>query len=95
MMDEKYFRAFAQTVFLKRENGSRTKLRFHKHNDDCTPFIGTVIKLFFNFRNDYMRTCKTEYPVRPVKASTQEINEKIQDLVTDDRNVKVREIAKS
>jgi len=92
-MDEKEFRVVIKHYFMKGKTPQETKEKLDKHYGDSAPSIRTVYKWFQNFRSGHMGTSDAERSGRPVEVTTQEIIDKIHDMVMDDRRVKVREIA--
>ena len=92
-MDEREFRVLIKHYFMKGKSPQKTKEKLEKNYGQSAPSIRTVYKWFQNFRSGHMSTTDAERSGRPVEATTQEIIDKIHDMVIDDRRVKVREIA--
>ena len=94
-MDEREFRVLIKHYFMKGKSPQETKEKLEKNYGQSAPSIRTVYKWFQNFRSGHMSTSdaeRSERSGRPVEATTQEIIDKIHDMVIDDRRVKVREI---
>src|SRR6476469_69453 len=92
-MDEREFRVLMKHYFMKGKSPQETKEKLEKTYGQSAPSIRTVYKWFQNFRSGHMSTTDAQLSERPVEATTQEIIDKIHDMVIDDRRVKVREIA--
>jgi transposase len=92
-MDERELRVFTKHYIMKGKSPQETKQTLDKHYGKSTPSIRTIYKWFKNYRSGHKSTSNAEHSGRPVEDTTPEIVDKIHDMVTDDRSVKVQENA--
>lgn len=92
-MEKSEFRVLIKHYFLRGKTIKETEDRLKKYYGDSAPSHGMVHKWFTEFRCGRTSTKDAERPGRPNDVTTEEMVNKIHDIVLDDRRVKVREIA--
>ena len=73
---------------MKEKSPQESKKKLDKHYDEFA-WIRTVYKWFQTFQSDYMSTSDTERSGHPVEVTTPEIIEEIDDMMLDNRKMKV------
>jgi len=80
---------------MKGKSPQETKEKLDKHYGKSAPSISMVYKWFQDFRSGHMSTSDAELSEGPVEATTPEIVDKIQEMVMDDRRVKLLVLCES
>ena len=92
---KKEFRVLIKHYFMKGKSPQETKEKLDKHYGKSAPSISMVYKWFQDFRSGHMSTSDAELSEGPVEATTPEIVDKIQEMVMDDRRVKLLVLCES
>lgn len=94
-MDKSEFRVLIKKYFLRKKTIKETEEKLRKYYGDSAPSHGMVQKWFTEFCCGRTSTKDAERSGRPVEVTTDEIVNKIHDIVLEDRRMKIREIAKT
>lgn len=94
-MEKSEFRVLIKYYFLRNKTITEVKAKLDKHFPDSSPSIGMIHKWFTEFRCGRASTEDAERPGRPNEVTTPEMINKIHDIVLNDPQVKVREIAET
>ena len=81
--------------FLRGKSIKETEEKLAKYYKESAPSHGMVHKWFTEFSCDRISTSDAERPDRPKKVTSQELIDKIDDIVLNDRRLKVREISET
>ncbi|XP_033213329.1 protein GVQW3-like [Belonocnema kinseyi] len=92
-MEKSEFRVLIKHYNLRKKTISETKAKLNKYYPDSAPSIGTIHKLFIEFRCGRTSTVDAERSGRPKEVTTPENVEKIHDMMLNDTKVKLREVA--
>lgn len=79
--------------FLRKKTILETKTKLEKYYGDSSPSYGMIQKWFTEFRCGRTSTSDAPRSGRPKEVTTEEMINKIHDIVLNDRRVKVREIS--
>lgn len=93
-MEKKEFRVLIKHYFLRGKSITETEEKLRKYYGDSAPSHGMVHKWFTEFRCGRTNTTDAERSGRPAEITTEEMINKIHDIVLEDRRVKISEIAK-
>jgi len=92
-MEQKEFRVLIKHCFLMGKNATRTQEWLEKCYVACAPSKTTICRWFRELKCDRTSTDNAPRPRRPNEAVTSENAKKINQIVLNDRKVKVRQIA--
>ena len=81
--------------FLRGKSIKETEEKLAKYNKESAPSLGMVHKWFTEFRCGRISTSDAKRPGRPKEVISQEMIDKIYEIVLNDRRVKVREISET
>ena len=81
--------------FLRRKSSKETEGKFEKYYKQSAPSHDMVHKWFTEFRCGRISTIDVERPGHPEEVTSQEMIDKIHDIVLNDRRLKVREISET
>ena len=81
--------------FLREKTIKETEEKLAKYYKESAPSHGMVHKWFTKFRCGRISTSDAERPGRPKEVTSQEMIDKIHDIVLNDRRLKVREISET
>lgn len=94
-MEKSEFRVLIKHYFLRGKTIKQTEDKLKKYYGDSAPSHGMVHKWFTEFRCGRITTNDAERPGRPIEVTTEDIVNKIHDIVLADRRVKIRELAEA
>lgn len=94
-MEKVEYRAVIKFLHLKGKTNDEIKSELDSVYGNHSPSIATVKRWTAEFRRGRTSIFDEDRPGRPKEATTQEIVEKIHDIVLDDPKVKVRELAEA
>ena len=94
-MDKVEFRAVIKHFFLKGLKPKDIKAELDEVHGESAPSFATVYNWFNEFKRGRTSTIDEQRPGRPVEVSSNEMTNKVHDLVLSDRRVKVREIVEA
>ena len=86
------FRVLIKHYFLRGKSIKETEEKLAKYNKESAPSHGMVHKCFTEYRCSRISTSDADRPGRPKEVTSQEMIDKIHDIVLKDRRLKVREI---
>lgn len=92
-MEKSEFRVLIKHYFLRGKTIKETEERLQKYYGESAPSHGMIHKWFTEFRYGRTDTNDAERSGRPKEVTTEEMVNKIHDIVLADRRVKLREIA--
>ena len=92
-MEKSEFRALIKHCFLQGKSIKETEEKLAKYYKESAPSHGMIHKWFTEFRCCRISRSNTERPGRPKEVTSQEMIDKIHDIVLNDRRLKVREIS--
>ena len=81
--------------FLREKSIKETEEKVAKYYKESAPSHGMVHKWFTEFRCGRISISDAEHPGRPKEVTSQEMINKIDDIVLNDRRLKVREISET
>ena len=94
-MEKSEFRVLIKHYFLRRKSIKETEEKLAKYYKESAPSHGMVHKWFTEFRCGRISTSDAGRPCRPKEVTSQEMIDKIHDIVLHDRQLKVREISET
>ena len=89
------FRVLIKHYFLRGKSIEETEEKLAKYYKESAPSQGMVQKWFTEFRSGLISTSDAERPGRPKEVTSQEMIDKIHDIVLNNRRLKVREISET
>ena len=92
-MEEKEFRAVIKHFYLKKWRAAKIKAELNEVHADTAPMLKTVYFWIDEFKRGWMSTKDEARPGRSVKATAPEMIEKIQRIVMEVCQIKLREKA--
>ena len=90
-MEKSKFRVLIKHYFLQGKSIKETVEKLAKYYKEFAPSRGMVDKWFTEFRCGRISTSDAERPGRPKEVTSQNMIDKIHDIVLNDRRLKVRE----
>ena len=90
-MEKSEFRVLIKHYFLRGKSIKETEEKFGKYYKESNPSHGMVHKWFIEFRCGCISTSDAERPGRPKEVTSQEMIDKIHNIVINGRRLKVRE----
>ncbi|GFU02052.1 mariner transposase [Trichonephila clavipes] len=94
-MDKKEFRVLIKHCFLAKKNTVETKALLDKHYSDFAPGKSAIEKWFTKFKRGEMSTEEDARSGRPKEAVTDKKIKKVHKIISDNRKVKLIEIAET
>ena len=94
-MEKNEFRVLIKHYFIREKSIKETEEKLRKCYGDSAPSHGMVQKWFTKFRCGRKSTSDAERPGRPKEVTTQDMIDKVHDIVLADRRLKVREISEA
>lgn len=94
-MEKNEFRVLIKHYFLRGKTIKETEDCLKKYYRESAPSHGMVHKWFTEFRSGRTTTNDAERSGRPIEVTTDDVVNKVHDIVLDDRRVKIREIAET
>ncbi|GAB0087711.1 uncharacterized protein DMENIID0001_020500 [Sergentomyia squamirostris] len=92
-MEKNDFRVLIKHYFLRGKSPMETKEKLVKYYGENSPSTRMIYKWFSEFRCGRTDTKDAARPGRPIEVTTPEMIEKINQIVMNDKSVKVRQIA--
>ena len=92
-MEKNEFRVLIKHYFLREKSIKETEEKLWKYYGDSAPSHGMVQQWFTEFRCGRKSKSDAERPGRPREVTTQDMIDKVHDIVLADRRSKVREIS--
>lgn len=92
-MEKSEFRVLIKHYFLRGKTIKQTENKLKKYYGDSAPSHGMIHKWFTDFRCGRTATNDARRPGRPIEVTSEDIVNKIHDIVLADRRVKIRELA--
>ena len=93
-MEKASFACLLNIIFYE-ETQSKKQEKLAKYYEESAPSHGMIHKWFTEFRCGRISTSDTERPGRPKEVTSQELIDKIHDIVLNDRRFKVCEISET
>ena len=94
-MEKSEFRVLIEHYFLRGKSIKESKKNLAKYYKESAPSHGMVHKWFTEFRCSRISTSDAERLGRPKEVTSQEMIDKIHDIVLNNRRLKVREISET
>ena len=94
-MEKNEFRVLIIHYFLRGKSIKETEEKLAKYDKESAPSQRMVHKWFTEFRCNRISTSDAERPGRPKKVTSQEMVDKVHDIVLNDRRLRVCEISKT
>ena len=94
-MEKSKSRVLIKHYFLRGISIKETEEKLAKYYEESAPSRGMVHKWFTEFRCRRISTSDAERPGRPKEVTSQEMIDKIHDIVLNNRRLKVREISET
>ena len=94
-MGKSEFRVLIKHYFLQGKSIKETERKLARYYKESAPSHSMGHKWFTEFRCGRISTSDAERPGRPKEVSSQEMINKIHDIVLNDRRLKVREISET
>ena len=94
-MEKSEFRVLIKHFFLRGKSIKETKEKLEKYYKESAPSHGMVHKWFTEFRCSRISTSDAERPGRPKEVTSEEMIDKIHDIVLNDHRLKVCEISET
>ena len=94
-MEKSEFCVLTKNYFLLGKSIKETEEKLAKYYKESAPSHGIVHKWFTEFRCGCISTSDAERPSCPKEVTSQEMTDKIHDIVLHDRRLKVREISET
>jgi histone-lysine N-methyltransferase SETMAR len=92
-MEKEQYRSVIRFLFLDGKTCEEIKVKLHAVYKDHAPSMTTIRYWFNEFKRGRTSVFDEERPGRPIEVSTEDMVNKIHDVVLADRRVKIREIA--
>lgn len=92
-MEKEQYRSVIRFLFLDGKTCEEIKVKLHAVYKDHAPSMTTIRYWFNEFKRGRTSVFDEEHPGRPMEVTTEDMVNKIHDIVLADRRVKVREIA--
>ena len=94
-MEKSEFCVLIKHYFLRGKSIKETEEKLAKYYKESAPSHGIVHKWFTEFRGGRIGPSNAERPGRPEEVTSQEMIDKIHDIVLNDRRLKVRQISET
>ena len=94
-MEKSESRVLIKHYFLRGKSIKETEEKLAKYYKESAPSHGMVYTWFTEFRYGRISASDAEHPGRPKEVTSQEIIDKIHDIVLNDRRLKVRKISET
>ena len=94
-MERSEFRVLINHYFLRGKSIKESEEKLAKYYKECAPSHGMVHQWFTEFRCGRISTSDAERLGRPKEVTSQEMIDKIHDIVLNNRRLKVREISET
>ena len=88
-MEKSEFRVFNKHYFLRGKSIKKTEEELAKYYKESAPLHGMVHKWFTEIRCGRISTSDAERPVRPKEVTSQEMIDKVHNILLNDRRLKV------
>lgn len=92
-MEKEQYRSVIRFLFLDGKTCEEIKIKLQVVYKDQAPSMTTIRYWFNEFKSGRTSVLDEERPGRPIKVTTEEMVNKIHDIVLADHRVKIREIA--
>jgi len=92
-MEKEQYRSVIRFLFLDGKTCEEMKVKLHAIYKDHAPSMTTIRYWFNEFKRGRTSVFDEERPGRPIEVTTEDMVNKIHDVVLADRRVKIREIA--
>src|SRR5947199_4285649 len=92
-MEKEQYRSVIRFLFLDGKTCEEIKIKLHAVYKDDAPSMTTIRFWFNEFKRGRTSIFDEKRPGRPIEVTTEDMVNKIHDIVLADRRVKIREIA--